>query len=124
MQMLTSSMRYQTQRQTLLSQNVANLDTPGYKSRDLKPLDFKEMADPEGVKLRMATTSSKHILNNNNVAMAAIQETESFESTPSKNTVSLDQEMAKISETGVQYQMSSSLLRKYMGMYRAALGNR
>jgi flagellar basal-body rod protein FlgB len=29
-----------TQRQSVLAQNIANVDTPGYKPNDLKPFDF------------------------------------------------------------------------------------
>ena len=41
--MLRTRMTWLHQRQDVLSQNVANADTPGYVARDLKPLDFKDM---------------------------------------------------------------------------------
>ena len=41
--MLRERMTWLNQRQDVLSQNVANADTPGYVARDLKPLDFDDM---------------------------------------------------------------------------------
>ena len=45
--MLRSRLGYLTQRQGLISQNVANADTPGYAPTDLKPFSFEHvMAKP------------------------------------------------------------------------------
>lgn len=126
MQMLGTQMRYLTQRQGVLSQNVANIDTPGYTARDLKPLDFKSMAAAAGQQLPMRATSGKHFtqgVGSNNGGYRA-QEMRGFDVSPTDNNVSLDQEMAKISETGAQYQVSSNLYRKFTQLYRSALGQR
>jgi flagellar basal-body rod protein FlgB len=39
--MISRRMDWLSQRQTVLSQNVANADTPNYQPRDLKTLDFR-----------------------------------------------------------------------------------
>ena len=41
--MLRERMSWLHQRQDVLSQNVANADTPSFVARDLKPLDFDDM---------------------------------------------------------------------------------
>ena len=46
--MLRERMTWLNQRQDLLSQNVANADTPGYVARDLKPLDFEQALSQAG----------------------------------------------------------------------------
>ena len=38
--MLRDRMAWLNQRQDVLTQNVANVDTPGFVARDLKPFDF------------------------------------------------------------------------------------
>src|SRR5262249_59309213 len=38
--MITQQLHWLGQRQDVLSQNVANADTPGYQARDLKPLSL------------------------------------------------------------------------------------
>src|SRR5271167_637520 len=39
---LRERMSWLNQRQDVLTQNVANADTPGFSARDLKPLDFSD----------------------------------------------------------------------------------
>lgn len=125
MQSLSTQMRYLTQRQTVLSQNIANLDTPNYKSRDVKPVNFADLASAESGKLAMKSTSPKHLggMNGGGV-FATEQNRESFETTPTKNNVGLEEEMAKISKTGADYQVASSMYKKFTQLYRSALGNR
>jgi len=68
--MMQTKMGYLAERQDLLSNNVANIDTPGYKPRDLKELNFKKMAHNLTHKLQIRSTSPMHqsgkpIMNNN-----------------------------------------------------------
>ena len=42
---LTEKMKWLTARQSVLAQNIANSDTPNYRARDLKPLEFREMIE-------------------------------------------------------------------------------
>lgn len=123
MQQLSGQMRYLTQRQATLSQNIANIDTPGYRAKDLKQPDFATMSETAGPRLPMRVTSPKHLTGTTGSSAYTAQDVaKTYEVNPSKNSVSLDEEMAKISDTGAQYQMSSSLLRKYTSMYRSAVG--
>ncbi len=46
--MLRERMSWLNQRQDLLSQNVANADTPNYVARDLKPLNFEDALKKNG----------------------------------------------------------------------------
>src|ERR1700722_2819525 len=41
--MLKTRMSWLNERQDVLSQNVANADTPGYVAHDLKPVDFSTL---------------------------------------------------------------------------------
>ena len=60
---LKSKLDYVNQRQKLLSENVANADTPGYAPRDLKPFTFawamKHAGLSQGVGL--AKTDASHM---------------------------------------------------------------
>jgi flagellar basal-body rod protein FlgB len=56
-----TKMDWAAQRQKVLSQNVVNSDTPDYKSRDLKPLDFKHMLRDEIQPVKVARTNANHI---------------------------------------------------------------
>ena len=61
--MLKSKMHYVSQRQTLLAQNVANADTPGYAPRDMKPFSFDQAMQRAqgGGGLQVARTNAAHL---------------------------------------------------------------
>lgn len=132
MQMLSTNMRYTTQRQGVLAHNIANADTPQYRTQDLKSPDFDSMVSgsSKGPEFRaagqMRLTNNKHMMGT--VAGAsgfrAQEIRDAQEITPVKNNVVLEEEMAKISDTGAQFQISNSLMKKFTTMYRSALGQR
>lgn len=133
MNMLTQQMRYMSQRQGVLAHNIANADTPAYRAQDLKGPDFESMAKGSAsgdVQFRAASqlrqTSPKHM--GGTLAGAsgfrAQEIRDAMEITPVGNNVVLEEEMAKISDTGAQFQISNSLMKKFTTMYRSALGNR
>lgn len=126
MQMLGSQMRYMSQRQGVLAQNIANVDTPGYEARDLQKLDFSHMAEQAAGRLQLRSTSPNHLLgiSSKPTAYRDTADRKTFEISPTGNNVVLDEQMAKLSETGSQFQISQSLYKKITGMYRMALGNR
>ena len=62
--MLKSRMSWLEARQDVLSQNVANADTPGYVAHDLKPMDFESLLKNAGgsqFQPGLAVTDSRHI---------------------------------------------------------------
>jgi len=44
--MMSDKMSWLSQRQRVLSQNIANADTPDYKARDIAKLSFTDQARP------------------------------------------------------------------------------
>ncbi len=123
--MLKNHMKYMTDRQAVLAQNIANIDTPGYKARDLKPVDFASLANAQSDRLALRVTSPKHITSNaGGSSFATIQQRDTFEISPTQNNVVLEDQMAKISDTGAEFQLSSTMLRKFTQLYRTAAGNK
>jgi len=124
MSMLRERMTWLNQRQELLSQNVANADTPRYVARDLKPLEFDQMV---GGSVRpgtaMVTTNARHIsLSQSHAGKFEDHETPDQEFNPNGNAVSLEVEMIKVSETQAQYQAAANLYAKAMTMMKTAIG--
>jgi len=122
MSMLNTQMRYLTQRQTVLAQNVANIDTPGYKSKDLKKLDFSDLASSSGQRLAMTTTSPKHLESPGagKDSTFTVNEVKTSEISPMGNTVNVEDEMHKVSDTNTQFQEATNLMKKYTQMLHEA----
>lgn len=126
MRMMAVKMGYLSERQDVLSHNVANIDTPGYQARDLKELDFKRMAAMQSTKLRMRITSENHASGFPKIPDDYREEKtkKTFETTPVKNNVVLEEQMAKVAETQLEFQMVSNLYKKTTGLFKTAIGNR
>jgi flagellar basal-body rod protein FlgB len=120
---ITRKMNWLTNRQSVLAENVANVDTPQYKAADLRPLDFRsELAHVQG-KLQPVSTDPGHL--DGTVPPgppAGEQAVDPIERDINGNTVSIEEEMMKVSETMADYQLMTSLYKKQIGMIKEALG--
>ncbi|WP_291298415.1 flagellar basal body rod protein FlgB [Elioraea sp.] len=107
------------QRQQVLAQNIANADTPGYAARDL-PAFAKVMARTTG-NVAMVQTSARHITPAAG-AQAIRPEREAAERTQDGNAVRMDDQVARVAETEMHHELATGLYRKYLGLFRIALG--
>jgi flagellar basal-body rod protein FlgB len=123
---ISRKMNWLSERQKLLAQNVANVDTPKYKAVDLRPLDFRsELAQAQGQgQLQLASTSANHLpapaadLGSDDTA--TVKETD--ERDINGNTVSIEDEMMKVSETTTDYELITNLYKKQIGLLKEAIG--
>ena len=124
---LTKKMNWLTARQKVVTENVANADTPGFKASDLRPLDFrKELAEvthSSSPKLAPTTTDPRHLIG---TEAAARLDPEAEKVTTDRdingNTVSLEDEMIKVSDTTSDYQLMTNLYKKQVGLIKTAIG--
>ncbi len=112
-----------SQRQVLVSSNISNIDTPGYKAKDIDfASQLAEVID-SGNNLSLTTTNSGHIGHSVNDVDSV--EFEVFEeSDPARadgNNVDLDKEMMKLAENQIQYEATVQLLTKRMSTIRSAI---
>ncbi len=104
---LESAMRGAWLRQTLLTNNVANADTPGYRREDV---DFQGA-------LRTA------LANEESVAQVQFQpQVQPQSAGPGGNGVNIDQEAALLSENGLDYQAMVQVLGTRNNIMRSAMG--
>jgi len=103
-------------RQTVLAQNVANADTPGWRARDLKP--FAAALGAAGVAL--AQTAPGHLPGTAGGALAVVLQ--DGERSPDGNGVALDRELTKLADTDAAHELVSNVTRKYLSMFRTAIG--
>jgi len=122
--MLKERMSWLSARQDVLSQNVANADTPGYAARDVKPMDFSDILKGETRQAPgLIVTDPRHIaIAPSNAQTFANIASPDTQSNPTGNTVSLEEEMIKVADTQGQYTAAANLYSKAMGMLRTAIG--
>jgi flagellar basal-body rod protein FlgB len=126
---LKERMSWLSARQNVLAQNVANADTPGYTARDLKPVNFDDLlkgnSTPAQFSGAMTVTDPRHIAVTPARDTAKYEDAESpdVEANPTGNTVSLEQEMIRVSDTQAEYQAASNLYAKAINMMKTAIGH-
>ncbi len=106
-------------RQSVLAQNIANADTPGYRPSDLTPF-ARELAGQR--RLTLARTDAAHGAGSRLAAMNAGRDRLVAEVTPDGNAVSLDREALRVAETDSAHQLAMAVHRSFMGLFRATLG--
>jgi flagellar basal-body rod protein FlgB len=107
-------------RQALISQNVANADTPGYQARDLPT--FKSSYEMNGSATQRATRSSH--LNGSTFVGAGTPIVDRATASPDGNTVSIEQEMLKATDTSRQHDRALAIYKSALGILRSSLGRR
>ncbi len=127
-QAMNAKMRYLAQRQNVISQNVANADTPGYVSQDLNKVDFSRMVERVGSQNKMhvslETSNPAHQLPENQAANPKeIKNKKPFEVSPDGNAVILEEQMVRSSETQMDYSLMLNLYRNNVDMIKTALGS-
>jgi flagellar basal-body rod protein FlgB len=122
---LKGKMAWLTQRQKILAENIANADTPGYVPKDLKQVDFSRKVASAQRKLVVASTRQGHI--SPKVSSAQFRTNEQrdpYEVAPAGNAVVLEEQMMKVAETQIDYQMMTSIYKKNIGFIKMAIGKR
>jgi flagellar basal-body rod protein FlgB len=117
---LADKMKWHQARQTLLAENVANAQTPGFRGRDLKEVDFAERLQLRAVPT--AVTQPGHILAATGTGGFNSEQAGAFEVTPGGNAVSLEEEMMKVASNQMDYQAATTLYTRSLKLIRTALG--
>jgi flagellar basal-body rod protein FlgB len=109
-------MRWLDARQRVLAQNVANADTPGYRPSDLRPF-AQTLA---GAQAGLRQTHARHLVPTQDARAKAERRT--VERTMDGNGVALDREAMRIADTETAHALAVGLHRRYLGLFRTALG--
>ncbi len=106
-QLLEAAMRGSWQRETALTNNVANADTPGYQPQEVS---FESV-------LQGAVNSGE-----SPSEMQFQTVTRPAEAGPNGGAVSIDQESAKLAENGLDYQALTQVVGARNDIMRSAMG--
>lgn len=118
----TAKAEHAAGRQTVVAQNLANADTPGYKARDLPP--FSEVLDAASPASEMRAIHPAHYKMgfSGSLPDARAQELPGNEA-PNGNSVSIETEMIRASEIRHNHDMALTVYHSGLKLLRAAVGN-
>lgn len=120
--LMSKSLDFQSQRQLLVSSNISNMDTPGYKAKDI---DFKStLQDALGSGgLQLKKTQSGHMgpdLDTLRRLQPQVHE-EPDAARSNGNNVNVDKEMTKLAQTQIAYSATVQLMSKRGSIIRSAI---
>lgn len=126
---LNTSLNLRLLNQNVVSSNIANADTPGYKA---KAVEFESaLRDALGVGDQLAPSGSdpRHIVHRaTDPVMPEIYDDPNGVESLDGNTVNRAEEMVKLAENQLQYDASAEMLKRKLGMLKYAIteggGNR
>ena len=98
---LGNFMSYLSQRQEIISSNIANADTPGYLTRDVEmPVDFSSAIDD---------------------ARTLVVETPDLPQRNDGNNVSIDREARLLAENTMKFNVAAQIVRSELKSVRSAI---
>lgn len=125
-------MRYLTERQSVITRNIANADTPGYRSQDLAPFTVpnstlvSNMHDGAGSAppLSMTHTNSGHFGFGltGNVLGQLDKKAPSYEEKLDKNNVSLEEQMVKQNDVSNAFDLATTAYKQSVTLLKASIG--
>ncbi len=125
--MLRTRLQYSQERQRVLSENVANADTPNYRARDLKAPKFpapNEMTTATVSSVSLARTEGGHIGALPGGTTFGTEAKNNYEVRPTGTAVNLEDEMMKVAANQMDYQAATALYTRSLGLLKVALGKR
>ncbi|MEF2071717.1 flagellar basal body rod protein FlgB [Consotaella aegiceratis] len=105
-------------RQTVIAENVANANTPGYTSKDIKP--FSDVM--ETTRLEMSGSSPLHLVSAGGRSVD-VEETgeDAWDVLHSGNSVTLEQEMLKAGEVSRDFALNTSIVKAFHSMFMSTV---
>lgn len=121
--LLKGRMGYLGERQRLISQNVANADTPGYGAKDLKAFSFAEAMKAgkgQGGVVAVRTDAAHLSGTARPTSVWSSRQAPDSETTLDGNSVVLEEQMMKMSEARMGHDAAVSFYQKSLNLMRMA----
>lgn len=117
-------MSWLTQRQTVIAENIANADTPNYAPQDMKESAFARLLRRSTAPVAPVATDGAHLPGTlaGRGEFKSDEDSRPYETAPDGNAVVVEEQLIKVAETQMDYQLMSNLYRKHLSMIRTALG--
>jgi len=131
--MLEQTVNFTQARHGILAGNIANLNTPGYKTRDLSPVAFQSQLKEALEARRQADISPTYAINaelagrpvaTGHDGMNKVRESMKNILYHDNSDISIEKQVAEISKNQAQHNMALSLMVSQFRLLRAAVTER
>lgn len=112
---LQRALNYHLERQNVIASNLANVDTPGFRPREL----LRHVDEVSG-ELQVQRTDEGHLTRAGVSGQTRLVEDNTAPAGNDGNAVSLDREMARLAANDLRYSGAARIVTKQLGMLRYA----
>jgi flagellar basal-body rod protein FlgB len=109
-------MNYRTYRQEVISGNIANVDTPGYKAKETL---FESELDS---RLKLAATNQQHLKKSPTQDLYRTVDDPFERIGNDSNTVDMDREMMKLNQNQLLYTASADIIAAKLDQLKSIIG--
>lgn len=122
-QPLAWALDYHVARHNLITSNIANVDTPGFRPREVT---FENELERLGGTLALEETREGHLPNPDAPGPGSMRVYEETWASPGAdgNFVRLEHEMSRLQANSVRYRASTQMVAHHLGMLRYAITGR
>jgi len=100
-------------RHAVISKNIANADTPGFKAKDIKP--FAEIYN-------QSLRTSQHLDNLTEISLSSPEVEIASQADPNGNSVSIEDQILSAGQTVGAHDLATLMYRKTLDMMKLAIG--
>ncbi|MDJ1008278.1 MAG: FlgB family protein [Paracoccaceae bacterium] len=111
---------YSGARQTVVAENVANADTPGYTAQDLP--DFEQAYRSSDTSSEIRRTREGHLGSAEVGGLDVASENQQGEASPNGNNVSLEGELVRAADVRSKHNLALSVYSTSLDILRASIG--
>jgi len=115
--LLFKELNYRGERQKVIASNIANINTPKYKTKDLSFDNVLNQSMANSGDLQLKVTNKKHIRSfdqQNGQDQYKMYEVEGLQEQNDGNNVNLDQQMSMMAKNNVMFSAIQSSIKKDM----------
>ncbi len=118
---LYEQLNFRAEKQKVISSNIANINTPNYKTKELV---FEDELNSQTNVLKMKQTNSKHIpMINNNLSSVnpRLLEVKGLQEQNDGNNVNLDNQISEMSKNKILYDAIQSSIKRDSKLFRSVI---
>jgi flagellar basal-body rod protein FlgB len=129
---ITQSMKHLAHSQRVISENIANSETPGFKARVVAAPEFSSLVDALGGNTGKPRVDRPRVsLSSGMVGLGArppqagsgvMLDRDTSETKPDGNNVTLEDQLLKMGAVQADYTAMTNLYRKQLGLLKSAVG--
>jgi len=121
-ELLFQQLNYRGERQNVISSNIANIDTPNYKTKELRFKDHLQKSE-EANNLKLATTHNMHMSLNSEKKNRDFDmyDVKGLVEQNDGNNVNLDTQMSEMSKNSVMFSAVKSSIKKDSSWFKTMI---